>query len=109
MISLFVCLSQLHLVHWNTKYASFGEAASQPDGLAVVGVFLQVSFLSSMMLFARRYVARSKLFLFLIQIGNKNESLQKVLDKFGTIKAKVSEEDEELECLFPDPQLLLFL
>lgn len=34
---------QLHLVHWNTKYASFGEAASQPDGLAVVGVFLQVS------------------------------------------------------------------
>lgn len=34
---------QLHLVHWNTKYPSFGEAASQPDGLAVVGVFLQVS------------------------------------------------------------------
>uniref|UniRef100_H2TXA1 Carbonic anhydrase n=2 Tax=Takifugu rubripes TaxID=31033 RepID=H2TXA1_TAKRU len=54
--------AELHLVHWNTKYASFGEAASKPDGLAVVGVFLQ--------------------------IGNKNESLQKVLDKFGTIKAK---------------------
>uniref|UniRef100_A0A3P9MZ39 carbonic anhydrase n=1 Tax=Poecilia reticulata TaxID=8081 RepID=A0A3P9MZ39_POERE len=33
----------LHLVHWNTKYASFGEAASQPDGLAVVGVFLKVN------------------------------------------------------------------
>lgn len=33
---------QLHLVHWNTKYPSFGEAASQPDGLAVVGVFLKV-------------------------------------------------------------------
>lgn len=33
---------QLHLVHWNTKYPSFGEAASKPDGLAVVGVFLQV-------------------------------------------------------------------
>lgn len=29
-------------MHWNTKYASFGEAASQPDGLAVVGVFLKV-------------------------------------------------------------------
>lgn len=38
-----VCVWQLHLVHWNTKYASFGEAASKPDGLAVVGVFLQVS------------------------------------------------------------------
>lgn len=34
---------QLHLVHWNTKYANFGEAASQPDGLAVVGVFLKVN------------------------------------------------------------------
>lgn len=44
---MFVCLSQLHLVHWNTKYPSFGEAASKPDGLAVVGVFLQVGFLSS--------------------------------------------------------------
>lgn len=32
---------------------------------------------------------------FFIQTGNKNESLQKVLDKFNTIKAKVSEEDED--------------
>lgn len=30
-------------MHWNTKYSSFGDAASQPDGLAVVGVFLKVS------------------------------------------------------------------
>uniref|UniRef100_A0A8C4ZW15 Carbonic anhydrase n=1 Tax=Gadus morhua TaxID=8049 RepID=A0A8C4ZW15_GADMO len=36
---MFPC--ELHLVHWNTKYPSFGEAASQPDGLAVVGVFLK--------------------------------------------------------------------
>ena len=33
----------LHLVHWNTKYGDFGTAAQQPDGLAVVGVFLKVS------------------------------------------------------------------
>lgn len=34
---------ELHLVHWNCdKYDSFGEAAAQPDGLAVLGVFLQV-------------------------------------------------------------------
>lgn len=99
-------------MHWNTKYASFGEAASKPDGLAVVGVFLQVSFLSSLTLFARRYVTSSKLFLFfffLIQIGKDNESLQKVLDKFDTIKAKVSEEDEAFECLFAHPHFLLFL
>lgn len=34
---------ELHLVHWNnTKYSSFAEAAGQPDGLAVLGVFLTV-------------------------------------------------------------------
>ncbi|XP_059617894.1 carbonic anhydrase 2 [Phlebotomus argentipes] len=33
---------ELHLVHWNaTKYSSFDEAARQPDGLAVLGVFLK--------------------------------------------------------------------
>ncbi|GLH01507.1 Uncharacterized protein GBIM_07644 [Gryllus bimaculatus] len=35
-------MEKLHLVHWNsTKYSSFGEAASQPDGLAVLGILLQ--------------------------------------------------------------------
>ncbi|KAF4531764.1 hypothetical protein B566_EDAN017132 [Ephemera danica] len=35
---------ELHLVHWNSsKYDSFAEAAQHPDGLAVLGVFLQVS------------------------------------------------------------------
>ncbi|XP_048647970.1 carbonic anhydrase 7, partial [Marmota marmota marmota] len=34
--------SELHLVHWNAKkYSTFGEAASAPDGLAVVSVFLE--------------------------------------------------------------------
>ncbi|KAM3860843.1 carbonic anhydrase 1-like [Diretmus argenteus] len=54
--------AELHLVHWNTKYPSFGEAAPQPDGLAVVGVFLQ--------------------------IGAENDKLQTVLDAFDAIKAK---------------------
>ena len=31
---------ELHIVHYNTKYPSFSEALNQPDGLAVVGVFL---------------------------------------------------------------------
>ncbi|MEQ2273203.1 carbonic anhydrase [Xenotaenia resolanae] len=54
--------AELHLVHWNTKYESFGKAASQPDGLAVVGVFLK--------------------------IGAKNASLQKLIDAFESIKTK---------------------
>ena len=33
---------QLHLVHWNTKYGLMSKAVEQPDGLAVIGVFLQV-------------------------------------------------------------------
>ncbi|KAK7945313.1 hypothetical protein WMY93_001041 [Mugilogobius chulae] len=53
---------ELHLVHWNTKYPSFGDAAKEPDGLAVVGVFLK--------------------------IGAANPSLQKVLDSFASIKTK---------------------
>ena len=32
---------ELHLVHYNTGYGSFEEAADKPDGLAVLGIFLQ--------------------------------------------------------------------
>nr|KAF6409186.1 carbonic anhydrase 7 [Rousettus aegyptiacus] len=40
--SMTVTIELLHLVHWNAKkYSTFGEAASAPDGLAVVGVFLE--------------------------------------------------------------------
>ncbi|KAL4613586.1 carbonic anhydrase 7 isoform X1 [Arapaima gigas] len=36
-------VSELHLVHWNAaKYKTFGEAAVAPDGLAVLGVFLEM-------------------------------------------------------------------
>lgn len=30
-------------MHWNPKYNTFGEALKQPDGIAVVGIFLKVS------------------------------------------------------------------
>ncbi|KAJ7375839.1 Phospholipase A2 crotoxin acid subunit CA [Desmophyllum pertusum] len=32
----------LHLVTYNTNYSDFGVAASQDDGLAVIGVFFQI-------------------------------------------------------------------
>ena len=35
--------AELHLVHFNTKYGSFGEAADKPDGLAVLGIFIKVA------------------------------------------------------------------
>lgn len=54
--------AELHLVHWNTKYPNFGEAASKSDGLAVVGVFLE--------------------------IGNENPQLQKVLDALQAVNGK---------------------
>lgn len=34
---------QIHVVHYNTKYDSFKEAMGHPDGLAVLGAFLEVS------------------------------------------------------------------
>ncbi|UYV78013.1 CA14 [Cordylochernes scorpioides] len=33
---------ELHVVHYNTKYASFGKAVGKPEGLAVVGVLFEV-------------------------------------------------------------------
>ncbi|XP_062935615.1 carbonic anhydrase 2 [Cynocephalus volans] len=54
--------AELHLVHWNTKYGDFGKAVQQPDGLAVLGIFLK--------------------------IGNAKPGLQKVLDVLDSIKTK---------------------
>ncbi|XP_009556155.2 carbonic anhydrase 9 isoform X1 [Cuculus canorus] len=34
--------AEIHVVHYNTKYNSFDEAKVQPDGLAVLGAFLEV-------------------------------------------------------------------
>ncbi|XP_015239889.1 PREDICTED: carbonic anhydrase 7 [Cyprinodon variegatus] len=35
--------SELHLVHWNGyKYKTFEEASTAPDGLAVLGIFLEL-------------------------------------------------------------------
>ncbi|NXY45522.1 CAH9 anhydrase, partial [Ceuthmochares aereus] len=34
--------AEIHVVHYNTKYNSFEEAMVQPDGLAVLGAFLEV-------------------------------------------------------------------
>ena len=39
---LHIFLQQMHLVHWNTKYGLFSSAVTKPDGLAVIGVFLEV-------------------------------------------------------------------
>ncbi|TSK20057.1 Carbonic anhydrase 7 [Bagarius yarrelli] len=37
-------VSELHLVHWNAvRYRTFGEAAAAPDGLAVLGIFMEGS------------------------------------------------------------------
>ena len=45
--------AELHLVHFNTKYGSFGDAVDKPDGLAVLGILLKVlafSFLTTLSL-----------------------------------------------------------
>ncbi|KPP57749.1 carbonic anhydrase-like [Scleropages formosus] len=69
--------AELHLVHWNTKYPNFAQSTTQPDGLAVIGVFLQ--------------------------IGDANPQLQKVLDALEAIKTK----DKQIAFLDFDPSVLL--
>ncbi|KAL7984204.1 hypothetical protein Chor_002774 [Crotalus horridus] len=61
--------AELHLVHWNTKYGAFEEAVKNPDGLAVVGVFLKV--------------------------GSPCLGLQKVVDVLDSIKHKIN----KIRCL----------
>ncbi|XP_069127168.1 uncharacterized protein [Argopecten irradians] len=34
---------EVHIVHYNMKYTSIGEAITQPDGLAVLGVFFEIA------------------------------------------------------------------
>lgn len=85
-------------MHWNTSYANFGEAASKPDGLAVVGVFLEVSDRPQVVCVSVSVPLRlinlfnDVLFLFFCfwQTGtNENPNLQKLLDAFEAIKHKV--------------------
>ncbi|MGH0186248.1 UNVERIFIED_CONTAM: hypothetical protein FKN15_020777 [Acipenser sinensis] len=35
--------AEIHVVHYNTKYDNLSEAASKPDGLAVLGAFIELS------------------------------------------------------------------
>ncbi|XP_024434030.1 carbonic anhydrase 13 isoform X1 [Desmodus rotundus] len=71
--------AELHVVHWNSnKYSSFVEAAHEPDGLAVLGVFLQ--------------------------IGEFNPQLQKIIDILDSIKEKGKQTrftDFDPVCLLP--------
>eukprot|EP00096_Caligus_rogercresseyi_P012854 TRINITY_DN551_c0_g1_i1.p1 TRINITY_DN551_c0_g1~~TRINITY_DN551_c0_g1_i1.p1 ORF type:complete len:261 (-),score=69.52 TRINITY_DN551_c0_g1_i1:166-948(-) len=54
--------AELHLVHWNTKYASPEEAAEKEDGLAVLGMF--------------------------IEVGTKHEEFNKIVEALDRIKYK---------------------
>jgi len=36
--------AELHIVHFNTKYGTPENAADKPDGLAVLGIFIEVGF-----------------------------------------------------------------
>ena len=46
--------AELHLVHYNTKYGSLGEAVDKPDGLAVLGIFLKVQQADLQVMFGRK-------------------------------------------------------
>jgi len=67
--------SELHLVHWNKKYENPNTAAGQPDGLAVVGMF--------------------------IEVGDKHEEFDKVIQTLEKIKCKgekIAIDDQGIDC-----------
>ncbi|XP_027702817.1 carbonic anhydrase 2-like [Vombatus ursinus] len=71
--------AELHLVHWNTKYESFKVAVTKDDGLAVVGIFLEM--------------------------GTAHPGLQKVVDVLSKIQTKGEEStftDFDPTCLLPE-------
>ena len=75
-VSIFIYYQfQLHLVHWNKKYADPMTAAGKPDGLAVLGMF--------------------------IEVGSKHEELDKVIQTLGKIKNKSDKtllDDKCIDC-----------
>ncbi|XP_062923313.1 carbonic anhydrase 7 isoform X1 [Mobula hypostoma] len=70
---------ELHLVHWNsTKYNTFGEAAVEADGLAVIAVFLET--------------------------GDRHAHLHRLTDALYMVKFKETEaqfKDFNPQCLLP--------
>ncbi|KAI4891217.1 hypothetical protein NFI96_033052, partial [Prochilodus magdalenae] len=83
--------AELHLVHFNTAYPDFGEAVDKPDGLAVIGVFLEVGVPLS---YDKRATNKT--------IGDENPHLQKILDAMDSIKAKASSFGSGTQTSFPD-------
>ena len=66
---------QLHLVHWNKKYETPNIAAGHPDGLAVLGLF--------------------------IEVGDAHPEFEKVVQALEKIKnknEKVSLEEAKIDC-----------
>lgn len=72
--------SELHLVHWNKKYDNPNTAAGQPDGLCVLGM--------------------------LIEVGEKHEEFDKVIQMLGKIKNK-NDKTSEIESAGIDCNKLL--
>jgi carbonic anhydrase len=40
---LFRYVAEVHIVHWDTKYGNFVNATKHNDGLAVLGVLVEVN------------------------------------------------------------------
>ena len=63
--------AELHLVHWNKKYESPNIAAGKPDGLAVLGFFMEIG---------KPHDEFEKIVKALAKIKNKNEKCDLELD-----------------------------
>nr|XP_046201467.1 carbonic anhydrase 7-like [Oncorhynchus gorbuscha] len=92
--------SELHLVHWNAdKYKTFGEASAAPDGLAVLGIFLELIDVDT------ENIRNTGSFHETDQIGDEHRGLHKITDALYMVKFKGSVADFKgfnPKCLLPN-------
>lgn len=83
---------QLHFVHWKSTYSSIHEALQYPDGLAVIGVFLNVSLLEIQCYFHEIYcfthLIHNLCQLSLQESEEDNPSLQPLIERLNMIQSK---------------------
>ena len=74
--------AELHLVHWNKKYENPNLAAAYPDGLCVLGLFMQIG---------SEHSEFEKIVQGLLRIQNKNERFKVIVLAFFFFFAQIGQ------------------
>ncbi|KAL2308240.1 hypothetical protein Nmel_001249 [Mimus melanotis] len=80
--------AELHMVHWNPKHGNFAGALKQPDGVAVVGIFLK----AKVSCCKTQYKAHRYIPIYHIKVGKTPKpEMKRILEEIENIKTKGKE------------------